>query len=68
MLRFNREKILPLFLSRGITMQELGRLAEVHATSAKRAINGARVTAPVIGRVARALRINALDYLLDEKD
>ena len=64
MFRFKREAILPLFLARGMTIQQLAKIAGVAYRSAERAVNGVPVSAPVVGKIARALDFNAVDFLL----
>ena len=61
MFRFEREKILPLFLERRITVAELARLARTAHMSAWRAVNGESVGATVVSRIADALGIAASD-------
>lgn len=63
MFRFSREKILPMFLQRGITITELARQAGVCSKSAYRAVNGLDVSAPVVSKIAVALNSDALDLL-----
>lgn len=67
MFRFKRERILPLFLSRRMTVAELARKAGVSHTSAQRAVEGEKVAAPIIDKVAEILGIDAMDYLEGEK-
>lgn len=64
MYRFNREKIFALFLSKQITTNELARLARISHKAAARALAGLPVTAPVVARVAKALNVDALLFLL----
>ena len=61
MFRFEREKILPIFLERRITVAELARLARTAHMSAWRAVNGEQVSAPIITKIADALGIDASD-------
>lgn len=63
MLRFSREKILPLFLAMRITVAELAKKADVSHKSADKAINGKKLAAPIISKIADALNINAVEYL-----
>lgn len=67
MFRFKRERILPLFLSRRMTVAELARKAGVSHTSAQRAVEGEKVAAPIIDKVAEALGIDTMDFLEGEK-
>lgn len=48
MFRFDREKILPLFLCRQITFNQLAKLAGVSFQTAQKAINGKPIIAPVV--------------------
>ena len=63
MFRFSRLKILPLFLSRRITIAELARLAGISHQSAQKAVNGENVSAVIIGKVADALKFDATDFM-----
>lgn len=63
MFRFTREKILPLFLQRQITISELAREAGVAHQSAQKAVNGLPVSANIVNRIAAALGIDAVSYL-----
>ena len=65
MFRFKREMILPLFLSRRMTVYDLAKLAGVAYRSAERAVNGIPVSAPVADKIARALDFNAVDFLVE---
>ena len=63
MLRFNREKILPVFLKKEMTIADLARKAGVAHRSAERAVEGVAVAAPIINKIADALGINAMEFL-----
>lgn len=64
MFRFNRERILPLFLQKRWTVAELARRAGIAQSSAQRAVNGNSVAAPIIAKVADALGIgNVVEFL-----
>lgn len=65
MFRFKREMILPLFLSRGMTIQQLAKMAGVAYKSANKAVNGIPVSAPVADKIARALNFDAIDFLAE---
>ena len=52
MFRFNRALILPLFLSKGMTVTELAHKAGVAYQSAQRALDGEKVGANIIGKIA----------------
>ena len=65
MFRFKRELILPIFLSRCMTIWQLAKLAGVAYSSAERAVNGIPVSAPVVDKIARALDVNAVDFLVE---
>jgi DNA-binding LacI/PurR family transcriptional regulator len=64
MLQFDREKILPLFLRLDTTISDIAARAGVAHITCKRAINGDRVIGRAVNRVARALGIDATEYLL----
>ena len=63
MFRFNRERILPYFLQKQWTVAELARKAGVAHRTAQRAIEGEAVAAPLIGKIANALGIDAMEFL-----
>lgn len=63
MYRFNREKILPEFLKRQMTFQELALEAGVSPSAVSRAINGKTVRPLIVSKVAAALKIDPLKYL-----
>ena len=63
MFRYERAKILPFFLQKKMTVAELARAAGVSHKSAQRAVNGEAVHAVVIGKVADALGIDAMEFL-----
>ena len=63
MFQFKREKILPLFLQRQMTIAELARVAGLSHKAAYRAVNGLNITAPVVEKTARALDFDAVDFL-----
>ena len=63
MFRFNREKILPVFLKKEMTIADLARKAGVAHRSAERAVEGEAVAAPIIAKVADALGIDAMEFL-----
>ena len=63
MFRFNREKILPVFLKKEMTIADLARKAGVAHRSAERAVEGVAVAAPIINKIADALGINAMEFL-----
>ena len=67
MFRFAREKILPLFLEQKMTVAELARKAGIANASAQRAVEGKKVAAPIIAKVADALGIAPMDYLDEGK-
>lgn len=64
MFRFDREKILPQFLLRRWTTNDLARRASVSNVTADRAINGLPITAPVVSAIADALQVKPLDFLV----
>ena len=63
MFKFSRTKILPLFLAKQMTTNELARKAGINYKSAYRAVNGLSITAPVVEKTARALQIDAVTFL-----
>lgn len=63
MFRFTRAKILPLFLQRRITVAELARMAGISHQSAQKAVNGSAVSAVIIGKIAEALHVDAMDFI-----
>lgn len=64
MFKFDRAKILPIFLEKRITVAELARLAGVAHQSAQRAVSGEKVSALIVAKVAAALGIEkTADYL-----
>ena len=63
MFRFNRTKILPLFLQKKITVAELARIAGVSHQAAQKAVNGQTVGAVVIAKIAEALNVDAMNFL-----
>lgn len=63
MFRYKRERILPYFLQKRMTIAELARKAGISHQSAQRAIEGEAVSAVIIGKVAEALDFNAMDFL-----
>lgn len=65
MFAFQREKILPVFLAKRITVQELARLAGISHNSAFRAVNGMTISAKTVDRAAQALNIDALTFLAE---
>lgn len=63
MFRFNREMIMPVFLSRRMTVTDLARLSGVAYLSAKRAVEGEKVAAPIIAKIADTLGVDPMTYL-----
>lgn len=63
MFRFTREKILPLFLQKRISIAELAKSADVHQKTAANAIHGLPVSSKVVDKIATALGVNALLFL-----
>lgn len=61
MFRFEREKILPIFLERRITVTELARLAKTSHAAAWRAVNGEPIGAIILSRIAEALGLSETD-------
>lgn len=65
MFRYERAKILPFFLNQGLTVAELARRAGVSHTSAQRAVDGEKIAATIIAKVANALGIKPEDFMAD---
>lgn len=65
MFRFDRVKILELFLSKCLGVAVLARRAGVGYVSAMRAVNGEPVGAKIIAKVAAALEVNPVDFLAE---
>lgn len=66
MFRFNREMIMPVFLAKRMTVTDLARLSGVAYLSAKRAVEGEKVAAPIIMKICDALGIDdPMTYLED---
>lgn len=66
MFKFDRTKILPLFLEKRITVAELARLAGIAHQSAQKAVSGERVSATIISKIGDALGIeNVADFLVE---
>lgn len=63
MFRFNRALILPLFLQKKMTISELAHKAGVAYQSAQRAVDGEKVGANIIGKLAAALGVDPMQYL-----
>lgn len=64
MFRFDRALILPLFLSRQITITELAKKAGTSHLAAWRAVNGENVNARIVGKISTALGISAEKFLV----
>lgn len=63
MYRFKRELILPVFLATQWTTYELARRAGVGFRAAFNAVNGKRVGADIIAKVAAALGIDPMEFI-----
>ena len=63
MFRYERAKILPYFLKQGMAVAELARRAGISHASAQRAVDGEKVAAPIIAKVADTLGIDAMEFL-----
>lgn len=63
--RFNRAKILPLFLSRRETIAQLARRAGCNSATAARAVNGEPIGADNVDKIARALDADAVTLLTE---
>lgn len=65
MFRFDRVKILELFLSKCLGVAVLARRAGIGYSSALKAVNGEPVGASIIAKVAAALEVNPVDFLAE---
>ncbi len=63
MFKFNRAKILPVYLSRRMTIDRLARTAGVSNRTVDRAVNGLPITGKVVEAIAAALSIDAMEFL-----
>lgn len=63
MFKFDRERIMPYFLKQKMTVGELARKAGIAHTSAQRAIEGEKVAASIIAKVADTLGFDPMDFL-----
>ena len=63
MLRFDRQRILPVLIKRQMTATSLAQLANISRQTAQRAMEGLTVSTAVIGKVADALGIDAMEFL-----
>ena len=63
MYRFIREKILPLFLAREMTFDALAKASGVSHRTCQRAVNGEKVSAPIVTRICKALGITSTEQL-----
>ena len=62
--RFSRQTILPLFLQSRLSVTELARRAGVAPRTVDRAVNGEKVSSKVVDKIATALNIDALKFLV----
>lgn len=67
MYQFTREKILPLFLQRRITLRQLAKEAGFSEKTVDKAVNGLPITAVVVSRIADALGVAPLDVLVERR-
>lgn len=67
MYQFKREKVLPLFLQRRITIKQLAKEAGVSEKTAEKAVNGLPITAVIVSRIADALGVAPLDVLVERR-
>lgn len=67
MYRFKREKVLPLFFQKRITVKQLACEAGVTEKTAGRAVDGLPVQAVVVDRIATALGVSPLDVLVERR-
>ena len=63
LLRFDRQRILPVLIKRQMTATSLAQLANISRQTAMRAMEGLTVSTVVIGKVADALGIDAMEFL-----
>ena len=63
MFRFQREKVLPLFLGKMTTVFDVARRAGVDSRVVNRAVNGEPISAAGVQKIADALGVDAMEYL-----
>lgn len=68
MFKFSRKLILPLFLERRISLYQFAKKAGVSAQTLWKALNGYPVSSKVIDKIARALNIDAINFLENAQD
>ena len=68
MFKFDRKLILAAFLEKRWTIYELARRAQCGYRSAFRAVNGLPVGATVIAKIAAALDIDAVKFVVDPEN
>lgn len=61
--QFDRDRALPLFLNRHESLLQFSKRAGCSPQSCWRAVTGQRVHVKVVAAVAKALGIDALDYI-----
>lgn len=66
MFRFDRAKLLPLFLKLRITVKELAVASGINQATAQKALDGKTISAPSVDKICAALKINALDFLVED--
>ncbi len=64
MFRFKREKIMPLFLERQMTVKAFARETGVSFCTAERAVQGQKISSRVVDKICKGLNIDALDFLV----
>ena len=62
--KFSRQEILPLFLQTRLSVVELSRRAGVAPRTVDRAVNGEKISAGVVDKIAQALGIDAMKFLI----
>lgn len=62
--RFTRETILPLFLQSRLSVAEFARRAGVNPKTAERAVNGEKISSGVVDKIATALNVDAMKFLV----
>ena len=68
MFRFKREKILPLVMETDMSIADLARASGISHKATGYAISGKPVTITTARQICAALKIDPLEYLVDERE
>lgn len=68
MFKFSRKLILPLFLKRRISVYQFAKKAGVSSQTLWKALNGYPVSSKVVDKIARALNLDAINFLENVQD